>query len=39
MINNIITELQERNKQLIEKIKQLKVPSQFKLLNNKEIRQ
>ena len=35
---NIITELEKRNKELLNEIEQLKVPLQFEQLNNEEIR-
>ena len=35
---NVITELEQRNKQLLKEIEQLKTPLQFKWLNNEEIR-
>ena len=37
MVNNIITELQERNKQLLKETEQLKAPIEFKHLNDEEI--
>ena len=39
MTKNIINELQERNKELLNQIKQLKAPLRVKLLNNGEIKQ
>jgi hypothetical protein len=35
---NVITELEQRNKELLNEIEQLKTPLQFKQLNNEEIR-
>ena len=35
---NVITKLKQRNKELLNKIEQLKTLLQFKQLNNKEIR-
>ena len=36
---NVITELEKRNKELLNEIEQLKAPLQFKQLNNEEIRE
>jgi len=36
---NVITELEQRNKELLNEIEQLKAPLQFKQLNNEEIRE
>ena len=35
---NVITELEQRNKELLNEIEQLKTPLQFKQFNNEEIR-
>jgi hypothetical protein len=35
---NVITELEQRNKELLNENEQLKAPLQFKQLNNEEIR-
>ena len=36
---NVITELEKRNKELLNEIEQLKAPLQFKQLNSEEIRE